>query len=116
MGDVTLKDFLVTHGLLPDLSRPEHDIFVAYMDEESEEFAMQVSHSLRSLGHSVDMNLGPIKPKKAFKAAEVKGAKFVAVIGADEAKSKTLNLKNQKTREQKSFSLFEEAELKEFIK
>lgn len=116
MGDVTLKDFLATHGLMPDLELPEHDVFVAYMDESSEAFAMEASSALRKLGLSVDTNLGPVKPKKAFKTADSKGSKFVAVIGANEADSKVLNLKNQKSREQKTFSLGDTEQLKDFLK
>lgn len=114
MGDVTLKDFLVTHGLMPDFNKPEHDVFVAYMDEQSEAFAMKASSVLRSLGLTVDTNLGPLKPKKAFKTAEAKGAKFVTVIGADEAQEKKLGLKNQKTREEKTFSISETTQIKDF--
>ena len=116
MGDVTLKDFLVSHGLMPDLSHGEHDLFVAYMEDEGEAVAMEASQALRKAGLKVETNLGPIKFKKVFKTAEAKGHKSVAIIGGDEAKSRSLTIKNMQARQQETFSLDDIESIKKFLK
>lgn len=115
MGDVTLKDFLVTHGLMPDLSHGEHDVFVAYLDEEAEDLALEASNIMRKAGLKVETNLGVLKFKKVFKTAEAKGHTNVAMIGADEAKNRTLTFKNMKERRQETFKIEDIKSIQEFL-
>lgn len=116
MGDVTLKDFLESHGLLPDLSRPEHDVFVAYLDDDGESLAMEAAGLMRKAGFKTEMNLGQIKVKKVFKTAEAKGHKNIAMIGGDEAKARSITLKNIKERKQETFKVDDIESISNFLK
>lgn len=115
MGDVTLKDFLESHGLLPDLSHGRHDAFVAYLNEEGEALAMEASALMRKAGLKVETHFGPLKFKKVFKTAESKGHVNVVLIGEEEAKNKTLTVKNMKERKQETFALNQIDSIKKFL-
>ena len=116
MGDVTLKDFLETHKLLPDFSDSECDLFLTYFDDKDFQYAFNLANNLRAKGIRVELNLGEIKFNKVFKIAENKGHNFVGIIGADEVNAKTFNLKNISTRDQKVININKLEEVIPFIK
>ncbi len=94
LGDVTLTDFLQTHGLLKDFSTATNNIFITYQSEDCENFAINYANSLRKAGLKVELYLGTIKPQKAFPLAEKKGHSFVALIGTNELNSNKVRVKN----------------------
>lgn len=104
LGDVTLKDFLETHGLLPDLSKPKLDVYVTYQSETGRELAKQVAKNLR-VKHSVMLEFEAIKMKKVFSSAEKRGASFVVLIGDEEEKNQAFTLKDLNKRSQETFTL-----------
>lgn len=116
LGDVTLKDFLETHNLLPDLSASEADLFITYFDDECENTAFKIATQLREEGLKVELNLGAIKFKKVFKLAESKGHSFVALLGENELKAGEIQIKNLKTRDGKNIKLDDIQAIKKFIK
>ena len=81
MGDVTLTDFLRTHGLLGDFSKPQTDIFLSFGSTEDIGKALVAADKLRRHGLKVVAGLVPLKTKKAFAAAERAGASFVGFVG-----------------------------------
>lgn len=103
MGDVTVRDFLETHSLIPEDVRvtapmliviptsPDHNL-------ESEKIARQ----FRQIGMSVSVDLSERKVGKKVGTASDRGARFVLVVGDDEVKSDTFTLKNLKTGEEKT--------------
>lgn len=116
MGDVTLKDFLETHKLLPDFKESECDLFLCYFDDESFQYAFNLANNLRERGVRVELNLGKIKFNKVFKVAESKGHNFVGLIGQDEVKAKTFNAKSMATKDQKTINIDKLEDIIPFIK
>ncbi len=114
LGDVTLKDFLETHGLLPDLSKPNHDLFIVYTDDKLELEAFKLSQELIELGCKIEFNPGKIKFNKIVKQAESKGHKFVAIIEEKDGEV-VAHTKNLAERSHYNFSLKEAIALKDFI-
>ncbi|MDH5581854.1 MAG: histidine--tRNA ligase [Bdellovibrionales bacterium] len=105
LGDVTLKDFLEIHKLLPNFETPENDIFITYQTEKAEIEAIKLANSLREKGLRVVIHFGELKFKKIFGLAEKKGAQWVALMGEDEFNQQKVQIKNLSTRDQKEFSL-----------
>ncbi len=89
LGDVTLRDFLETHKLLPDLTKPKHDLFLVFTDPKNELATLNLGGKLRDLGVKVETNLGTMKFNKIFKTAENKGHRLVGIL---EEKDGELNL------------------------
>lgn len=105
LGDVTLRDFLEVHGLLPDFSTPVNDIFISFQEEKNLKISLDLARNLRKKGLNVILNLEPIKLKKVFLAAEKKGARFVSLMGEEELQKNQIQLKNLTTKEQHSLNL-----------
>ncbi|MFT6604258.1 MAG: histidyl-tRNA synthetase, partial [Bacteriovoracaceae bacterium] len=53
LGDVTLRDFLSTHSLLPDLSKPVTKLFLSTQDEKGLPLILSLAKDLRKEGVSV---------------------------------------------------------------
>ncbi len=90
LGDVTLKDFLVTHELMPDFTQPDDAILVTFQSDEHEARAMQISREFRKSGFGVESNLKAIKVSKAFQLAEKKNYSYLVLIEGDEIVFKDL--------------------------
>lgn len=106
-GDVTLKDFLETHKLLPNLERPTNDIFVTFQDETCKTAALKFAMELRKKNIKAITHLEPLKFKKVFKEADKKGALFVAMMGDRELETDSIQIKNLETKEQTTIKLTE---------
>lgn len=96
MGDVTLKDFLETHGLLPELGASS-DVLVALFSHEQFVVSQQVAQQLRVHGLKVETVLQEQKIGKQFQYADKKGIPLVVMIGPDEALAGMASIKNLKT-------------------
>jgi histidyl-tRNA synthetase len=99
MGDVTLEDFLRTHKLLGDQPR-RVELYIALLDENLGEHALQLAATLRARGLSVELSLGAAKLGKQFQEAEKKGIPRLLILGEDEAKSGIYSVKTLATGEQ----------------
>ncbi|MEW6058167.1 MAG: histidine--tRNA ligase, partial [Bdellovibrionota bacterium] len=92
MGDVTLRQFLETHGLLPNLKSP-HGIFVAHLGEAELIAAQTLARELRQFfeNHSLEIpvltSLSPEKPRKVFSSAEKLAARAVVFVGPDDVRA-----------------------------
>ena len=107
LGDVTMQNFLQTHGLIP-VFEPEDTLFFPLMDEGMLEHILAVSSSMRREGIKCVTMLDPgVKLKKQLSVAEKKGYKYVVVIGEEEKDKKTVLLKNMKAGEQTEIPLAE---------
>lgn len=114
LGDVTLKDFLEVHNLLPDFSKAQTQLLLASMDDESETTVQKISSELRKIGVSVEQYFGNMKPKKIFTYQEKKGHPFCALIGSNEINEKKFTLKSKEKSCEFSFDQIQE--IKDFIK
>lgn len=105
LGDVTLKDFLDVHKLLPDFSKPSIHILATYQVDNPEKVedalmrCMNFSNDLRKY-INVEVELNTINLKKAFTIAEKKGAQVILLMGEDEFDKNQVQLKNLASRHQ----------------
>ncbi len=95
LGDVTLKDFLITHDLMPDFTHPDDAIFISFQEQKNEAQALKISNSLRDLGYGVENHLSGIKINKAFQIAEKKKYSFLILCEDDSYTLKDLNHKKE---------------------
>lgn len=101
MGDVTLRDFLETHGLLPD-SMSEPKVFIATIDIESKD-AQKVAEALRENNIPVEVNISDKKIGDQIKLAEKHASSHIIVLGEEELNNKKLTIRNLATRDEQEF-------------
>lgn len=116
LGDVTLRDFLETHKLLPDFTHQENHLFICYFDENCEDACFNLAQNLRQQNLNIELNLGTLKFKKAFTTAEKKGHHYIALIGENELDKGIVQVKNLKTKDSENFNLKDIDKIKQFIK
>lgn len=92
MGDVTLENFLTTHGLLPKL-RPETDVYVVTIGDVYDG-AQKVVANLREMGLNVAFDITGRKPDKQIKSAAKKGIRYTLFIGEKELAEEQYTLKD----------------------
>ncbi len=115
LGDVTLKDFLNAHGLLPDLSKPSNHVLLTFQTEAGMNATMRLAQLLREKGVRVITGLEALKMNKVFPLAEKRGAKCVSILGDQELSSNQVALKNLMTGKQVSFALNDLGAIYKFI-
>ncbi|MBI4096526.1 MAG: histidine--tRNA ligase [Candidatus Levybacteria bacterium] len=80
-------------------------VLVTIFSPELVQQSINCTTVLRSAKVSTELYLDPnAKLEKQMKYADTKGIPYAVIIGPDEAKNKTVTLKNLKTREQKTIS------------
>lgn len=92
MGDVTIKDFLTTHNLLPE-TKSKINTYVAIVGEIYEE-AYPVINMLREREIDIAVDFTDKKIDKKIKNAKKLGAKYIIFIGEEELERKILTIKN----------------------
>ncbi len=93
MGDVTMRDFLETHDLLPRLSNSASVVVIpteASLNLEAE----KVARSLRKIDLSVMVDISTRKLGKKIASADSSGAGYVLIVGEDEVTRNEFVLKN----------------------
>lgn len=83
MGDVTLFDFLDTHGLLPE-PRTEVDAVVIATAPELFEAVRSVAKAIRGVGVRTYAPLDPRKLGKEIQRADKAGARVVVIVGPED--------------------------------
>lgn len=113
MGDVTMRDFLETHKLLPEYIKGHtaHVVIIPMSEAENLE-SQKIAQHIRAAKFSVATDIGTKKVGKKISDAGERGAKFVIVIGEDEVESGNLTLKNLHSGQTHSGKL---AELMNFL-
>ena len=104
MGDVTTRDFLETHGLIPDM-KSETDILVTIMDSASKSYSLDIAKKLRDKNMTVVTYVNDEKLDKQLKFANQKLIKYVVIAGQDEVEKKTLKIKNMVERTEEEVKL-----------
>ena len=112
MGDVTLLHFLKDHNLLSDCSQPDCHVFLSIQTEEGRKSMASLAVHLRENNIKAIFHPIPLKLNKVFSMAGKKGAEFVFLMGENELKDKSVQIKNLMTREQKTFKLDEMEKIK----
>lgn len=105
LGDVTLRDFLEVHKLLPNLDIPVNDIFLTFQEDEGLDATLKLAKILRQNDLKVISHFEALKFKKVFPMAEKKGVKFITLMGSDELSKNQIQLKNLASKEQYALDL-----------
>lgn len=109
MGDVTMRDFLETHDLLPEYVSPT-DIMLCILDEKATPFADSVADTLREQDMNVAVNYSYKKAGDQIKLADKKNIPFVVCIGKQEMENKMLTVKHLASGDQKELPVNEVAD------
>jgi len=81
------------------------DIFIAYASAHEFDEAFNLCNQLRQKGHSVTIDLLRRSLKSQFKEANRLGARYTLVIGEEELKNRTVQVKNMARSEQSERSM-----------
>lgn len=92
MGDVTFKDFLETHKLVPKL-KSTNDVTVLVRDDALEG-AHRVARELREMGVNVAVDYSGRKIDRQIKSAIKSGVKYLLFVDANDIKEEIFTLKN----------------------
>lgn len=116
LGDVTLRDFLETHKLLPNFDLPSNDIALTFSDDTALSKILELGTKLREQNFKVVTSLENLSFKKVFPFAEKRGASFVGIIGSNELQQNQIQIKNMKTKEQHMIALDDIASMTKILK
>ncbi|MPZ85190.1 MAG: histidine--tRNA ligase [Actinophytocola sp.] len=100
MGDVTLFDFLGTHGLLPE-ARNEIDVVVIATEAELADAARTVARGLRGAGVRTSTPLDIRKLGKEIQRADKSGARAIVIVGRDDWDAGTVTVRDLASGEQR---------------
>jgi histidyl-tRNA synthetase len=101
MGDVTMRDFLETHELIPDSvkSTGAKVVFIPAGVEQNLH-SQSLAQQIRNAGFSASVDIGTRKVDKKKARASERGAAYMIVVSKDEITSNSYTLKNIKTGEE----------------
>ena len=102
LGDVTLKDFLESHNLLPDFSTGDNCFFLGSEDDSSELEVLNLANEIRRKNISVINSPAKLKFKKLLQQASKSGSRFLGII---QKESQQVKIKNLVTNDQQIFDL-----------
>jgi histidyl-tRNA synthetase len=95
MGDVTMRDFLETHNLLPaSVSTTSPILMILPLEPEQNLEGQKIASQLRQKGIRVAVDIGTKKIGKKISQAVEQGVQYTLVVGSDELSSGTFTLKN----------------------
>lgn len=106
MGDVTLQNFIETHGLAPKLASGI-DVFVTLPKLELKALSDELASSIRKAGLRTVSALSVEGFGAQLKAAAKANARFVVLLGDQEIAEKKAAVKKLETGEQKTFTFQE---------
>lgn len=115
LGDVTLADFLRTHGLLPEFPRPAIDLLLAAMEPTGMARVQELAQELRRLGVKSEVFLGEAKPKKIFQHCERRGHRVVVIIGDNELSSGQADFSRQTDKKKQTIKLNDLKGIQQFV-
>jgi histidyl-tRNA synthetase len=105
-GDVTLKDFLESHSLLPKY-RPKAQVYICTLSSEYLSEANSIAQKLREKGLNIEVDFTGKKVGDQIKIAVKHGIMYTLCIGENEIKTGIYPLKNLETGEEKKIHLEE---------
>ena len=107
MGDVTLADFLETHGLLPSDSDGKPQLYLGTPSASDIPAAQAFADTLRKEGGRVFVNLSDRALGDQIKDAVKRGIPLFIAYGANEASSRTVRMKVLATGEEQGLPVSE---------
>lgn len=101
MGDVTMRDFLETHKLIPkNIHVTAPTLIIVPTDASLNLEGEKVAQTFRTTGVRTSVDLSTKKIGKKLSSASDAGAEYVLVVGSDELSSGTFSLKNLKSKQE----------------
>ncbi len=100
MGDVTLENFLVTHGLVPNLYAAGTKVLVARFDDVPMEHYVTIAEKLREADITATVYVGMKKFGKQIDFAVKEHFSHVVILGTSELENNIVKVKNLETREE----------------
>jgi histidyl-tRNA synthetase len=100
MGDVTLSDFLETHGLMPSASAVAPELYIGTPSPEDMSVAQTFADTLRAEGVRVFVNLTTKGLGDQIKDAVRRGIPYFVAYGSQEQTSGSIRLKTLATGEE----------------
>jgi len=96
MGDVTMRDFLETHNLLPTQTKAP-TLMVIPMETKHNLEAQKIAKQFRDVSITVETHIGNKKVGKKISEASERGVKYILVVGDNEIASQKFTLKELAT-------------------
>ncbi|MBL8158470.1 histidine--tRNA ligase [bacterium] len=93
MGDVTMRDFLETHNLLPDYV-PTSELMLCVVDPEAMGHAQKLAQDLRREDVAVTVNISGKKLGDQIRQADKMKVPFIIAVGEKERDSGQYTIKN----------------------
>ncbi|TGK07123.1 histidine--tRNA ligase [Leptospira semungkisensis] len=93
LGDVTFKNFLEGHKLVPDLNK-KNAVLIPIMEEKLFPEVLKLAEELRSEGIGVETMLEAAKVGKQIQTAEKKGYQFLLFLGESEVSENKVQIKD----------------------
>jgi len=106
MGDVTTRDFLEIHGLLPELPSTTN-LAICTVEPSAIPGAQAIAHELRKLGVNVVVNVTDKKVGDQIKTADKQNIPYIICIGEKEMSSRRYVLKNLKSGAERELGIEE---------
>lgn len=110
MGDVTIKDFLETHDLLPDY-KSSTDIYLITVGEVPENTTESIASELRNYNLNTAIDISGRKIGDQIKTAIKHKISNVLIVGEEEIKNQKYTLKNLSSEKEYKVSIDEIANL-----
>ena len=101
MGDVTTRDFLETHKLLPKINSTAK-LYICIAPETPVEEVYKVADAFRENGVNVAVDISGKKLGDQLKSLDKRNIPYVLTVGSEELKTQNFTLRNTETREEKS--------------
>jgi len=114
IGDVTFKDFLSAHDLIPNYS-PSTDLMICVVSDEFITDAYAIAENLRDAGLHVGVDISGKAVGTQIKNADNASIPFIACIGEDEITNKSIHIKELSSGEEKTFADIEDTDTLEDI-
>ena len=99
MGDVTIKDFMETYGLIPKY-KTTTQVYICPINAEYFQKADELAQSLRENGINVAVDYTERKLASQIKTADKQGLAYIICVGEEEVETSKYKLKNLHTHEQ----------------
>lgn len=113
MGDVTLRQFLETHNLLPSDLHDFVDVFITLPDNNFFNSSVELTQKLQAQGLKIFTPLQKAKFANQLKLANKLNAKWAIIFGDTEFDNNEIVVKNLKTGEQKTIPIQDIEKIKE---
>ena len=105
MGDVTLENFLFTHGLVPDVYNCGVKVLITRFDDVPYEKYLSLCDTLRQNGITASVYVGNKKFGKQIDYAVKGHYSHVLIMGSSEAEADSVKLKNLESREESTVAI-----------